>query len=100
MFKNFSPLIALFVVLILSGSITLLQNWRRRNRKSSDTFQIRATFFQKGFSFFSVLMTSLFTFVLSNSLSAFRCFAQDDGSLTLIGSPDFDCYDSRGMQIF
>jgi hypothetical protein len=56
--------------------------------------QNEASAFQKGISLFLMLMCSLYTFVLSNSLSAFRCFSQNDGSSTLISSPALECYDS------
>jgi hypothetical protein len=40
-----------------------------------------------------MMMTSLYPFILSNSMSAFRCFTQEDGSVTLLGDPSLNCYD-------
>jgi hypothetical protein len=45
-------------------------------------------------STFLMFLTTLYTFVLSMTFSAFRCAPQDDGSYTLLPSPSLDCYDS------
>jgi hypothetical protein len=38
-------------------------------------------------------MTTLYIYILSATFSAFRCAPQDDGSFTLLSSPDLDCFD-------
>ena len=83
--------------MFISGLIVLVRCIIARSKRIKKSAQSEASSFQKGASLFLMLMSSLYTFVLSNSLSAFRCYAQNDGSSTLIGSPDLDCYDSEWM---
>jgi hypothetical protein len=95
--KNLTPVFALLAIFFISGSILSVRNVIARSKRLKKSVQSEASSIQKGFSLFLMLMSSLYTFVLSNSLSAFRCYAQNDGSSTLIGSPDLDCYDSEWM---
>jgi hypothetical protein len=48
----------------------------------------------KSLHLFLMLLTTLYTYVLSSIFSAFRCYPQDDETFTLLSSPALDCYDS------
>jgi hypothetical protein len=65
-----------------------------KSRIKSLRLKLVANPLDKSIAAFLMLLTSLYTFVLSSILSAFRCFPQGDGSYTLIPSPSLDCYDS------
>ncbi len=89
MLKNMSPFI--FLGLLLFAGFT---SWSIEHLKRSEKMvRTKASILEKGISMYLMLMTALYTFVLSNSMSAFRCFAQDDGSSTLVSSPNLNCYD-------
>lgn len=66
----------------------------RLNRRKIDSSSLsQASYLEKSISTFVVVLSTLYTFVLSSIFSAFRCFKQDDGSFTLLSSPSLDCYD-------
>jgi hypothetical protein len=74
-------------------------NWLRMAfcRKRLNSISL-ANEFHKAISSFLLVFTTLYTFVLTNSFSVFRCFPQDDSTYTLISSPSLDCYDSLWFQ--
>jgi hypothetical protein len=71
----------LFSVMYVTG---FLLTWKKRESGA------HSTSLEKSISAFLMLMTTLYIYVLSATFSAFRCIPQDDGSYTLLSSPDLD----------
>jgi hypothetical protein len=46
----------------------------------------------------NLCLSSLYTFIISFAMAPFRCFAQADGSFTLVPSPDLDCFDNQWIR--
>jgi hypothetical protein len=82
------PILFIFTYLV---GIFISRLYLTRRRKES---RLLASALDKSIALFFVVLTNMYTFILSNVLSAFRCFPQDDGTFTLLSSPALDCYDS------
>ncbi len=92
LFRNCSPFLLLGLILC---AVYISQKIEIRFRaKIANGIRSGGSALEKAISLYLMALTSLYTFVLSNSMSAFRCFLQGDGSYTLVSSPDLNCYDS------
>jgi hypothetical protein len=88
-------LLILFVFPLMS-LVASLVSWMKGNVKN----QMSANPTQKSIYSFLMMLTTLYTFVLSTTFSAFRCYRQDDELYTLLSSPDLDCYDKEWYDNF
>jgi hypothetical protein len=55
--------------------------------------KITSTSLHKAISSFITILKGLYIYILTATFSAFRCVPQDDGTFTLLSSPELDCYD-------
>jgi ABC-type Fe3+-siderophore transport system permease subunit len=87
-----------FAFILVSGFLVYLFKKKKMSRfggrNFSSTFGRDASIPQKSICILLMLLTSLYTFVMSNTLAAYRCLPQDDGTFTLLSAPSLDCYDS------
>jgi heme/copper-type cytochrome/quinol oxidase subunit 2 len=86
----------LTVILLITFSLPVMMaiayfiSCIRSKKKSYNS----ASEIERSISTFLSIMSTLYTFVLSSVFKAFRCYPQDDGSYTLLSSPNLDCYDT------
>jgi hypothetical protein len=87
----------IFTPLILAGFVLIIATFKYIWIKSSHQTnrQFSASPFERAFSVFLFLITSLFTFIVSIAFSPFRCSLQVDGSYTLIPKPSEDCFSTE-----
>jgi hypothetical protein len=85
-------IVLMFAVVCGSGFL-LTRCWKGKDNKQASPIH-------KSISFFLMILSTLFFYVLSSILSSFRCYPQDDGSYTLLSSPSYNCYDKQWLNYF
>jgi hypothetical protein len=90
-------LLIIFVPLIMLTIGYLLTRYSKIPKTVSARY---ASKYERSIAFVLILISTLYTSLLSNILSVFRCYPQGDGTFTLLSSPSLDCYDSLWFKHF
>jgi hypothetical protein len=84
------PIIALATLLLIAAIVFVREKHKNPHVYAQKT---RATPFERAMVVFGSCLVPMYTYLISVSMSPFRCFEQDNGSLTLVPSSNLDCYD-------
>jgi hypothetical protein len=85
--------VIVFAFFTLIASIAYLIQWKR----GSETLKkhLNASPFERALSLYLAILVGMYLYILTTALEPFRCFEQPDMSLTLVASPNLDCFDSN-----
>jgi hypothetical protein len=94
-FKVSTPLMVLCLLNILAGTVYLVQRWKKSQTLAK---HLNANPFERAFSLYVAMSVGMYIYVLTAALEPFRCLEQPDKSLTLVSSPNLDCFDPQWSQ--
>jgi hypothetical protein len=88
------PVIALVFCLLIAVMANHMM--KRRNAAASKRQRnFTASPFDRAIQFYCLGLVAMYTFIINIALSPFRCYEQEDRTMTLVPAPYLNCFDSQ-----
>jgi hypothetical protein len=88
----------MIVLALFLAAASVVYFYYRWNYPILITKRSAASPFEIALSMYLAILVGLYIYMLTIALEPFRCFQQADGTLTLVASPNLDCFDATWSQ--
>jgi hypothetical protein len=85
------PAVVFVLILFCAWLASLFYKWKDPSWIAKRT---AANPFERALSLYLAILAGMYIYILTIGLEPFRCLQQPDGTLTLVASPNLDCFDN------